>query len=147
MFPTTTTPTDHATTNAATTKAVLTDSLNTSISAQSTEAETESGMVLCHSNFVNGTNDTITIISVREMTAWSVAAAATVLFIGSLIINVVLVCKKRQIKSKVKDPANIVNNVEPHIYDIADPPCSNDLQKINVKGGPVYENMKQKRYQ
>ena len=118
--------------------------MNTSISAQSTEIE--NGMVSHRSDFVNGTNDTISIISMREMTAWSVAVASTVLFIGSLIINVVLLCKKRQIKSKVKDPANIVDNVEPHIYDIADPPCSNDLQKINVKGGPVYENMKLKRY-
>ena len=136
------TPTEAA--NTATTPAVITNSLNTSISAQSTE--NESGIVSCCSDFVNGTNDTISIISVREMTAWSVAAAATVLFIGSLIINVVLLCKKRQIKSKVKDPGDTVDNVEPHIYDIADPPCSNDLRKMNVKGAPVYENMKLKRY-
>ena len=146
MGPTTITPTEAA--NAATTltPAILIDGLNTSIRVQSTE--TESGMVSCHSDFANGTNDTISIISVREMTAWSVAAASTILFIGSLIINITLlrnnVCKKRQ--SKVKDPANTINNVEPHIYDIADPPYSNDLRKMNVKGAPVYENMKLKRY-
>ena len=148
MSPTTITPTEAA--NAATTltPAILTEGLNTSITAHSTESE--SGMVSCRSDFVNGTNDTIFIISVREMTAWSVAAASTILFIGSLIINVILlrisICKKRQ--SKVKEPADTVDviNVEPHIYDIADPPCSNDLRKINVKGAPVYENMKLKRY-
>ena len=142
MFPTTITPTEAA--NDATTPAVLTDGSNISVRVQSTE--TESGMVSCRGDFVNGTNDTISNISVREMTAWSVAAASTVLFIGSLIIIVVLLCKKRQIKSKVKDPANIVDNVEPHIYDIADHPCSNDLRKMNAKGAPVYENMKLKRY-
>ena len=144
MFPTTITPTEAA--NDATTPAVLTDGSNISIRVQSTE--TESGMVSCHSDFVNGTNDTISNISVREMTAWSVAAASTILYIGSLIINITLlrnnVYKKRQ--SKVKDPANTIDNVEPHIYDIADPPCSNDLRKMNVKGALVYENMKLKRY-
>ena len=144
MFPTTITPTEAA--NDVTTPAVLTDGSNISVRVQS--IETESGMVSCRSDFVNSTNDTISNISVREMTAWSVAAASTILFIGSLIINITLlrinVCKKRQ--SKVKDPANTIDNVEPHIYDIADPPCSNDLRKMNVKGALVYENMKLKRY-
>ena len=106
-----------------------------------TEAETESGIVTCRSGLAN---DTISNISVREMTAWSVAAASIVLCIGSLIIILALLCisrrKKRQ--SKVKDPANTIDNTDPHIYDLA----SNDLRKLNGKDAPVYENMKQMRY-
>ena len=87
----------------------------------------------------NHTNDSFT--SVREVIAWTLAATSTVLFIGSLTVNITVlwVYKKRQAKD---------NNVESRAYEMEGNPCyeaskwTTDTQKQEIH---VYERVKQNK--
>ena len=93
----------------------------------------------------NHTNDSFT--SVREAIAWTLAATSTVLFIGSLTVNITVlwVYKKRQAKD---------NNVESRAYEMEGNPCyeaSNDINYVKQMADTqeqeihVYERVRQNK--
>ena len=108
---------------------------DTALSPQSTNA-TETSSTLTSSNH---TNDSFT--NAREVIAWTLAAVSTVLFIGSLTVNITVlwVYKKRQAKD---------NNVESRAYEMEGNPCyeaskwTTDTQKQEIH---VYESLSVKQ--
>ena len=86
-------------------------------------------------------------ISAREVIAWALVAILTVLFIGSLTVNITVlwVYKKRQDKD---------NNVESRAYEMEGNPCyeaSNDINYVKQMADTqkqeihVYERVRQSK--
>ena len=108
---------------------------DTALSPQSTNATETSTLTSS-----NHTNDSFT--NAREVIAWTLAAVSTVLFIGSLTVNITVlwVYKKRQAKD---------NNVQSRAYEMEGNPCyaeaskwTTDTQKQDIY---VYERVKQNK--